>query len=153
MSLAGISEAAEHIGFRTLGVRIDIDTLKNEVPLPCIVPWKQRHFIVIYNIQKDKIQVADPGFGLIDYNLKDFCKGWFNGKNIDTNYTLVLETSPKFFESEEKYDKKDKSIYKFIWPYFRPYKRILFQVILGLFVGTLIQFAHLFCYNRLLIME
>jgi ATP-binding cassette subfamily B protein len=33
-SLFGISDAAERIGFRTLGVKINFKSLKDEVPLP-----------------------------------------------------------------------------------------------------------------------
>ena len=36
VSMAGIAEAAEKIGFHTLAVALDFETLKNEVPLPCI---------------------------------------------------------------------------------------------------------------------
>jgi len=52
VSLQGISEAAEQIGFRTLGVKVDFDKLVNDVPLPCIVHWKQAHFVVLYGIKK-----------------------------------------------------------------------------------------------------
>lgn len=37
VSLLGISEAAEHIGFRTIGVKISYEQLANEVTFPCIV--------------------------------------------------------------------------------------------------------------------
>ena len=36
VSMLGISDAAELIGFRTMGVRITLEQLKQEVPLPCI---------------------------------------------------------------------------------------------------------------------
>ena len=36
-SLLGISEAAEAIGFRTVGVKIDFDRQVEEAPLLCIV--------------------------------------------------------------------------------------------------------------------
>jgi ATP-binding cassette subfamily B protein len=47
VSLLGISKAAEQIGFRTLGVRVSLEKLC-EAPLPCIVHWKQEHFVVVY---------------------------------------------------------------------------------------------------------
>lgn len=37
VSMQGISEAAERIGLRTLGVRLSFDQLANDVPLPCIL--------------------------------------------------------------------------------------------------------------------
>ncbi len=53
VSLLGISEAAEQIGFRTTGVHISFEKL-TEAPLPCIVHWKQNHFVVVYDVKVDR---------------------------------------------------------------------------------------------------
>ncbi len=50
-NLLKLSDAAEAIGFRSTGVKIDYDRLK-EVPLPCIVHWDKSHFVVVYAIKK-----------------------------------------------------------------------------------------------------
>ena len=47
VSMLGISDAAESIGFRTKGYRLTWEQLRDEVPLPCIVHWRQRHFVVV----------------------------------------------------------------------------------------------------------
>jgi ATP-binding cassette subfamily B protein len=52
VSMLGISDAAESIGFRTRGYRLTWEQLRDEVPLPCIVHWNQRHFVVVYDIKK-----------------------------------------------------------------------------------------------------
>ena len=49
VSIGGIAEAAESIGFHTLAVSVDFKTIVEEVPLPCIAHWRQRHFVVIHN--------------------------------------------------------------------------------------------------------
>ncbi len=51
-SLKTLAGAAEKIGFRTLGVKITFKKLVEEAPLPCIVYWQQRHFVVVYAIKK-----------------------------------------------------------------------------------------------------
>lgn len=51
VSLLGISEAAEAIGFRTMGVKIPFGKLAAEAPLPCIIHWDQNHFVVVYEIK------------------------------------------------------------------------------------------------------
>lgn len=51
VSLLGISEAAENIGFRTVGAKLSWEQLKEEAPLPCIVFWSQVHFVVVYKIK------------------------------------------------------------------------------------------------------
>ena len=51
VSLRGISRAAELMGFRSLGVKIDFEQLL-DAPLPCIAHWDQNHFVVVYDIKK-----------------------------------------------------------------------------------------------------
>ena len=48
VSMLGISEAAEQLGFRTVGVKTTFEDLI-EAPLPCIVHWNQVHFVVVYS--------------------------------------------------------------------------------------------------------
>jgi ATP-binding cassette, subfamily B, bacterial len=45
VSMLGISDAAESLGFRKRGYRLTWEQLCDEVPLPCIVDWRQRHFV------------------------------------------------------------------------------------------------------------
>jgi len=52
VSMLGISDAAESIGFHTTGVKINFDQLVNDVNLPCILHWNQNHFVVCYGISK-----------------------------------------------------------------------------------------------------
>ena len=78
VSMLGISDAGESIGMRTMGVRLNFEKLKSEVLLPCIAHWKQRHFVVVYKIKKDKVYVADPGHGLVIYTKEEFLRGWIS---------------------------------------------------------------------------
>ena len=47
VSLLGISDAAESIGFRTSGVQITFEQLE-EIALPAILYWNQNDFVVCY---------------------------------------------------------------------------------------------------------
>lgn len=85
VSMLGISDAAEHIGFRTSDVMISFEQFVTDVPLPCIVHWIQNHFVVVYDIKKGKkgeyrIYVADPALGLVAYSGTDFKKCWLSNK-------------------------------------------------------------------------
>ncbi|HMR44462.1 MAG TPA: cysteine peptidase family C39 domain-containing protein, partial [Saprospiraceae bacterium] len=65
VSLAGISKAAEAIGFRTMPVKIPFASEEDRpgltgAPLPCIVHWNQQHFVVVFKISKSEIHIADP---------------------------------------------------------------------------------------------
>lgn len=54
VSLLGISDAAESIGFRTTGVKITWKQLRDAATLPCIVHWNQQHFVVVYRIARHR---------------------------------------------------------------------------------------------------
>jgi len=82
VSLLGISDAAESIGLRTASVKLTWLQLRKVAPLPCIVHWYQRHFVVVYKIRKERgewrIYVSDPAQGLLKYSERDFLKGWLS---------------------------------------------------------------------------
>ena len=67
VSVAGITEGAEAIGLKTLPINVTWESLEKQVPLPCIAHWRQRHFLIVYKVEKEKVYVADPDHGLITY--------------------------------------------------------------------------------------
>lgn len=138
VTLAGIAEAAEDIEMRTLGMRVSLESLVNEVPLPVIVPWRQKHFVVVYKTTKTKIHVADPAFGLLQYSQEDFRKAWTGGKDEDTGFVLILEPNTKFYGLEESKEKSKG--FSFLLPYLKPYKKLIHQLMIGLLIGSIIQF-------------
>lgn len=83
VSMLGISDAAEAIGFRTLSVKLPFDVLAKDSPLPCIVHWNQNHFAVVYRAQKNKLYVADPAVGLLTYSKVEFLKCWISTSIIE----------------------------------------------------------------------
>lgn len=108
VSMLGISDAAESIGFRTTGVKLTWDQLREEMPLPCIVHWNQKHFVVVYTIdKKGVVTVADPASGLLKYHAEDFLKCWLQSENNEYGLALLLEPTPAFYreggEAEQKY--------------------------------------------------
>ena len=138
VTMAGIADAAEAIEMRTLGIRIALESLVNEVPTPCIVPWRQKHFVVVYKTSKDKIFVADPAQGLLTYTHQEFLEAWTN--TIDkTGFALVLEPNATFYKQKE--DTAKNKGFGFLYPYLRPYKKLVNQLLIGLLVGTTIQFT------------
>lgn len=61
VSMLGISNDAEEIGFRTRGVKITFNQLISERPLPCILHWNQNHFVVCYGMKKEE-EVSTQNF-------------------------------------------------------------------------------------------
>lgn len=144
VSLLGISKAAEQIGFRTVGGRLTFDKLAEKALLPCVVHWNQEHFVVVYAIRKKKkeytVSVADPGKGLVTYPREAFCRHWIStctgGK--EKGIALLLEPTQLFYEQEGDRLPSENRI-RFLWKYLIKYKRFFGQLILGLFIGSLLQ--------------
>ncbi|MBN1132335.1 MAG: peptidase domain-containing ABC transporter [Bacteroidales bacterium] len=139
VSLLGIAEAAESIGFQTMGVSITWEKLLREAPLPVIVHWKQNHFIVVYKIRRNKVYVSDPGFGQTTYTKEEFLKGWISTRKDGEpkGSALLLQPTPDFFNQED--EPLNKKGFRFLLRYLSPYKRYVFHLFLGLFLGSIIQ--------------
>jgi len=149
-SLHNLADAAENIGFRTLGVKIDFNKLQEEAPLPCIVHWQQKHFVVVYAIEKKKwsinnsqltIKVADPGHGLLTYNVRDFIDNWIGksaNESTEEGIALLLEPTPRL-EQPEQDDITDRKGFAFLYRYVYRHKKLLVQLALGLLAGSLLQ--------------
>ncbi|MBS3772495.1 MAG: peptidase domain-containing ABC transporter [Bacteroidales bacterium] len=139
VSMMGISDAAESIGFRTMGVRISWDQLISEAPLPCIVHWQQKHFVVVYKIKKNTVYVSDPARGRIRFPKEEFMRGWATTREegVNKGLCLLLEPTPDFYKRED--EKLDKSGFGFLLQYMKPYKKFIVQLFLGLLLGSLLQ--------------
>jgi ATP-binding cassette, subfamily B, bacterial len=166
VSMMGISDAAESIGFRTKGYRLIWEQLRDEVPLPCIVHWNQRHFVVVYKIkttgkfalpfgrgtglksgtesddkkdQKTIVYVADPAQGLLKYTKKEFLDCWISTKKSGEKEgtALLLEPTPDFYRQED--EQKGKLKFTYLIGYLRPYRKFLAQLFLGMLTASIIS--------------
>ena len=139
VSLLGTSDAAESIGFRTMGVRLSLDQLAKESPLPCIAHWKQNHFVVVYKITKGHVYVADPAHGHIKYTREEFLQHWASTKTEGEaqGICLLLEPTPDFYNQEG--ETRDKKTFRFLFSYVRPYGKFITQLVLGMVLGALLQ--------------
>ena len=140
-SLNGLSDAAEKIGFNSLGVRLNFERLK-EVPLPCILHWNKEHFVVLYKFKRNKIYVSDPAHGLITYDIQEFLKFWI-GNNSDSEteegIALLVEPTPKFYNTELENEEGRNYDFGFISRYLFRYKKFVLQLAMGLLAGSLLQ--------------
>ena len=81
VSLKGIAEAAETIGFRAMAVKIPMENSNNkpslkQAPLPVIVHWNQNHFVVVYKITKSRVFISDPSSGKFKLTYKEFISSY-----------------------------------------------------------------------------
>lgn len=145
VSMLGISDAAESIGFRTMGVRITLEQLREEMPLPCILHWKQNHFVVCYDIKKKKdgyrYHIADPTSQLVTYGDQEMKKCWLATKvdGEEKGAALALEPSPDFHTHEDEHETERKNGLGFFFRYLFPYKKELIHLLLGMLVVSMLQ--------------
>lgn len=142
VSLLGISDAAESIGFRTTGVKVTWRQMVEEMPLPCIVHWNQRHFVVVYDVVKKhgvyKVMVADPASGLLEYTEEDFRGLWLESERKTEGIALILEPTPKFYE-EEGDDERRHYGFGYVLKYLRPYRTYIIQILLAMLTASVIS--------------
>lgn len=143
-TMGGLADAAERIGFSTLALNAQYDTLAEQIPLPCIAHWRQRHFVVVYEATPTKVVVADPGHGLLTHTKQEFLKGWIPEKTISDDsegVLLLFEPTLRFYEQENTPKANKKSFSGFLLRYFRPYNRYGLQLFLSLLTISLLQLA------------
>ncbi len=143
VSMLGINEAAKILGFQTVSARATTEEL-SQVPLPCLLHWNQNHFVVLYKVKKGKkFYIADPGKGKTTYNLEEFKQHWIstqtNGE--DKGIAMFFETTPAFFtyQMEDEENLKEKRSFKFLFGYFKKYRKQFSLIVLGLLVGSALQ--------------
>ena len=160
VSMLGISDAAESIGMHTQGVRITLEQLIEDVPLPCILHWNQNHFVVLYKIKTKRglrvkpamtgnsqlstvncqFFIADPAGQKYVMNREEFCRCWYSSKNQgkDTGTALLLQPSPDFYDYEDDKEKQQKNL-GYFFRYLLPYKSQYAQIITGMVVGMILS--------------
>ena len=140
ITLLGICDAAENIGFSTNMLKISLNELNEKITHPCIIHWKSNHFVVLYAIKKKgrntTYLISDPAKGLLRYKEDKFYKLWANCLPTDSSseklgYVLSLEPLPKFYDLNDDFD-KNKVNSKFLINYILPHKFAVSLVILGI---------------------
>ncbi len=138
-SLLKLSDAAEAMGFKTIGAKLSFEKLI-QAPLPLIVHWDKQHFVVVYRIKNDRVFISDPAYGLIQYSKEEFISRWIGNnatEHTQEGVTLLLEPTPLF--RKMKWEGKEKRSLGFLFNYLFQYKILIAQLTLGLLVGSLLQ--------------
>lgn len=120
-SLRGLTTAAESIGFSTRPVKASIDKLAQQ-RLPAIAHWEGKHFVVVYEVSRNRVIVGDPAIGQQSLSYAEFKAGW-------TGFTLLLEPTALLKRAPETGH--------FLWQFLelvRPHWLVLFEV----FVASLL---------------
>ena len=141
MSMLGIKESAQRLGFECSALKAPLAIL-SKIQLPCLLHWDQKHFVVLYGLDKKgkTFKIADPGKGLISYSKKEFEDHWISSVNRGEGCGIVMELTPteNFHNHWEEYTSKKRS-FRFLVGYVGQYRNYFVQILLGLLIGCFLQ--------------
>ena len=143
VSLLSIKDAATTLGLNTLSGSLTLEELATST-LPCILHWNQNHFVVLYKVKRGrKFYVADPGKGLTIFSGQEFKSHWIEtvSEEGEEGIATFLEPGSSFYENSACLEESGQKSFRFLFGYINQYRRYFFQIILGLFVGSLLQLA------------
>ncbi len=137
--LMNLCVAAESLGFQSVLSRMPFQSNGSEsslmdTPLPCIIPIRNGHFVVLYKLDRRFAYIADPASGLRRLPLKALLEQWSGGEQ--PGWVMALQASPGFYESGEN---KDKGSIAYLLHFLRPYRKLLAYLAGGILLGSLIQ--------------
>ncbi|MGJ1327982.1 MULTISPECIES: peptidase domain-containing ABC transporter [Sphingobacterium] len=140
-NVLGMVQGLQQMGFNAKGVKGAIDAIP-QIPLPAIahVVLKEQlqHYVVIYQVEKDKITVMDPGLGKVEkYTFEAFQKIW-------TGVLILMEPNEYFEQKNEKI-----AVYKRFWNLIRPHRSVIVQALVGAAVYTLLGLSTSFYIEKI----
>jgi ABC-type bacteriocin/lantibiotic exporter with double-glycine peptidase domain len=91
-TLTGIVEAGRAVGLDVEARRVSRDRL-DELTLPAIVHWRGDHWVVLYDLGKDRARIADPAVGLRIVPRSEFDHDW-TGFAASVRPTAALDEAP-----------------------------------------------------------
>jgi ATP-binding cassette, subfamily C, bacteriocin exporter len=132
-NVLGVIEGAEKMGFTAKGVKGGLDAI-DKIPLPAIahvvVQQQLHHYVVIYSVTKDKIEVMDPAYGKMEsYSFEDFQKIW-------SGVLILFAPNDDLTHTNEKVSPSRR-----FWNLVQPHKTILIQSLVGAIVFTVLGLA------------
>lgn len=139
-SLGAIARAAEVLGFRTLAVKVSYQELLEKAPVPCIAFLTQGHYVVVEEVRKRRVLVADPSIGSVAFSRTEFEQAWLSEGHRSRGVLLLLE--PAEGAVAESTASKTQSARLFLRPLWMEVKRhikvLCYSAILSLSIQLLL---------------
>lgn len=146
VSMLGIMEAAQAIGFESFGAQLTYDDLIKEIHSPSILHWNQNHFVILIPSKrlnrKNKLKIVDPSRGLLIINKDELLKCWCSTdrtQNECLGTILVLRPTDNFYKMEG--DKENGIGWRRILQYLKLTRWQIIQVFISLFITSILQFV------------
>ena len=147
----GLIKAAEQLGFKAQGVKGDREAFFTDFPLPCIahvvVDGNLLHYVVIHEITKKQVIIADPAEGIVRMRPNEFFGDMAEGKAPKYQWTGVLI----FIEKSNSFKKKNEKegIFGRFFKILYPQKRLVFRIFVCSLIYTILGIAGAFYFKFL----
>lgn len=140
VSIGDIIEVANKIGIDSIAIKTTLSYLQRERPFPCILHWRQNHFVVLFNItKKNKYIVSDPAFGLLKLSEVQFNQYWSqkDGKGV----ALFLQLKADFHKLngllyKSTFKEENSYVIQFLHEYFKEHRVNLIVLFIMLSLGA-----------------
>lgn len=140
VSLLGLSEGAKSVGLECVSFRSDLKSLIEERKTPCILFWKQSHFVVLYDVKKHFgktfFYIADPAKGKLKIDEQGFLECWTN--DAQTGVVSFFEPTEEFNKLSVDSQAQEASLSQFISSYIRPFRKYFVSLLLALCFSSLL---------------
>lgn len=141
-SLHDLEIAARHVGLDTVVAALPFDQTAHtlglrQAPLPCIAHWDENHFVVVVQIDRRRVCIADPALGMRRVSIEEFRKHWEGSDGMGR--VLLLEPGARF--QAGSISRRTNGVWSVFADLLRQHRGLMGQVLLGIFTAGLVQFA------------
>lgn len=145
VSIAGIRDALKELGAESGTFEMTLQQLREKCFFPAILYWEQNHFVVLYDIRKDKwsnkwkYYVANPAYGKHAFSEETFSHFWLNGGK---GVVILIKPTERFFEKESVKEKHSfvRFAQRYVWPFRWEMSQSAFAMLFGILISLITPF-------------
>jgi ATP-binding cassette subfamily B protein len=139
-STADIVNAAGQTGMNAAVFKTTTHYLSGNNPLPCILHWRNNHYVVLFKIKDGKYTIADPAHGMVVLPEKEFTGQWTSSK--DKGIAIFMEPAGGINLATTTVESQRKSAVnqfrEYLQPHLKPVTTLLLIMLISSFFSLLI---------------
>lgn len=93
VTIGDVVTAFKGLGMESVAVNVRADEVER-MPLPAVLCWEQKHFVVLYKVKGDRYYVADPARGKMTFRADEFYRCW-HGES-DKGVAVLADPTDEF---------------------------------------------------------
>lgn len=135
-STADIVHAAGQTGMKAAVFKTTTNYLAGNNPLPCILHWRNNHYVVLFKIKDGKYTIADPAHGMVVLSEKEFTGQWTISK--DKGIAIFMEPDGSN-PATTTVESQKKSVVNQFRVYLRPHLKPVATLLLIMLIASLLS--------------